>query len=90
MLLQNEADSFKLFIVQIVIALVATLYCAVFTALIALALKYTMGWRISGADETAGIDTTQHAEVAYSYTDENEQEFEEVTDFDEAQDAAHR
>ncbi len=84
------SDGFKLFIVQIVIALVATLYCAVFTALIALALKYTMGWRISGADETAGIDTTQHAEVAYSYTDENEQEFEEVTDFDEAQDAAHR
>ncbi|MDN5582178.1 MAG: ammonium transporter [Corynebacterium sp.] len=82
------ADGFKLFIVQIVIALVAVVFCTVVTAVIGLALKYTMGWRISGDDESAGIDTTQHAESAYSYSDE--EDFEEVDDFDSAQGDAHR
>ncbi|MGP5929124.1 ammonium transporter [Corynebacterium glyciniphilum] len=84
------SDGFKLFIVQIVIAVVAVVFCAVVTAVIGLALKYTMGWRISGDDENAGIDSTQHAESAYSYTDDNDQEFEEVADFDSAQGNAHR
>ena len=84
------ADGLRLFIVQIVIALVAVVFCAVVTAVIGLALKYTMGWRISGDDEHAGIDSTQHAESAYSYTDDNDQEFEEVADFDSAQGDAQR
>jgi Amt family ammonium transporter len=35
------------------------------TLIIGLALKATMGWRISDDDETVGIDQTEHAETAY-------------------------
>lgn len=82
------ADGFKLFIIQIVIALVAVVFCAVVTTIIGLALKYTMGWRISGDDETAGIDSTAHGESAYSGA--GDEEFEEVSDFDKAQQEAQR
>lgn len=51
-------------IVQIVIAVVATAFTAVMTAIIALALK-PMGWRVTDEDEATGIDETEHAETAY-------------------------
>ncbi|MDV3221620.1 ammonium transporter [Intrasporangium sp.] len=53
--------------VQIVIALVSLLISGVLTALIALALKYTLGWRVSEDDETAGIDQSEHAESGYDF-----------------------
>lgn len=61
------ADGFKLLVVQIVIALVAAVYCAIITAILGFVLKKTMGWRISGDEETAGIDTSLHGESAYYY-----------------------
>jgi Amt family ammonium transporter len=35
------------------------------TLVIALAIKYTMGWRITAEDEVEGIDFTEHGETAY-------------------------
>jgi len=61
------SDGFKLLAVQIVIALFAALWCAVVTLIIGLALKYTMGWRIKGIHEEAGIDSALHRETAYHY-----------------------
>jgi len=40
-------------------------WCGVFTAIIGLAIKYTIGWRISEDDEIEGIDLTEHGETAY-------------------------
>jgi ammonium transporter, Amt family len=40
-------------------------YSAIVTLIIALAIKYTIGWRISSADELTGIDLTEHSEVGY-------------------------
>ena len=37
------------------------------TLVIALALKATMGWRISDEDEAEGVDQTEHAETAYDF-----------------------
>lgn len=59
-------DGFKLFVVQIVIAVVALVYTAIVTAVIAVILKKVMGWRISGDEEVTGIDSVLHAESAYS------------------------
>ncbi len=52
-------------IIQICIALASVVISGVVTLVIALALKATMGWRVSDDDETVGIDQTQHAETAY-------------------------
>src|SRR5690606_21734336 len=59
---------FSQLIVQILIALVAVVFSAVVTAVIALALKASMGWRIEEDAEIAGIDQSVHAESAYDYT----------------------
>ncbi|MDO4910971.1 MAG: ammonium transporter [Corynebacterium sp.] len=59
------ADGFKLVVVQIVIALVAVVFAGVVTAIIALALKAIMGWRVSDEVEITGIDTKIHGESAY-------------------------
>ena len=37
----------------------------VFTTLIALAIKHTIGWRISEDEEIDGIDFAEHGESAY-------------------------
>ena len=36
-----------------------------FTTIIGLAIKYTLGWRISEEDEVEGIDFAEHGESAY-------------------------
>ena len=46
-------------------ALVAIAWSGVFTAIIGLAIKYTMGWRISEDAEVEGIDFAEHGEAAY-------------------------
>ncbi|WP_277454956.1 ammonium transporter [Janibacter sp. DB-40] len=53
--------------VQVIIALVAVAISVVVTTIIALALKYTMGWRVSEDDESSGIDASAHAESGYDF-----------------------
>lgn len=60
------ADGLKLFVVQIVIAVIALAYTALVTWILGTVLKKTMGWRISGTDEVSGIDSALHSESAYS------------------------
>ncbi|MEE1618886.1 ammonium transporter [Brachybacterium sp. J153] len=55
----------SLLIVQTLVALTAMIISGVLTAIIALVLKATLGWRIPEADELAGIDITHHAESGY-------------------------
>ncbi|GAA2221405.1 ammonium transporter [Promicromonospora sukumoe] len=50
---------------QIVAALVAVVYSFVLTYIIGLALKATMGWRVSEEAEVSGIDLAVHGETAY-------------------------
>ncbi|ABW15547.1 ammonium transporter [Parafrankia sp. EAN1pec] len=51
------------------LAIGATLgYSAVVTALIALALKYTIGLKVSDEDEEIGLDEALHGETAYRLT----------------------
>ncbi|MCT1386561.1 ammonium transporter, partial [Brachybacterium sp. p3-SID1565] len=54
-----------LLLVQALVALAAMLFSGLVTLVIALALKHTLGWRISAEDEAAGIDLSQHAEAGY-------------------------
>ncbi|MDO5645322.1 MAG: ammonium transporter [Dermabacter sp.] len=54
-----------LLVVQTLVALFAVVYSGLVTLVIALVLKYTLGWRVSEAEERAGIDITRHAETAY-------------------------
>jgi len=42
-------------------------WCGVLTALIGLAIKHTMGWRITPEAEVEGIDYDQHGESAYDW-----------------------
>ncbi len=46
-------------------AAVSIVWTAFFTTLIALAIKYTIGWRITEEEEVDGIDFGQHGESAY-------------------------
>jgi Amt family ammonium transporter len=50
---------------QIIIAVVSLVVSGALTAVIGLALKYTLGWRITDESETAGIDQAEHAESGY-------------------------
>ncbi|MDO4928415.1 MAG: ammonium transporter [Corynebacterium sp.] len=59
------ADGLRLFIVQIVIALVAMVFAAVLTWVIALGIKATIGWRVDAEAEAYGIDFAVHGESAY-------------------------
>jgi Amt family ammonium transporter len=51
--------------VQTIIALVSVLISGVGTAVIGLALKATLGWRVSRDVESDGIDAAVHGETAY-------------------------
>uniref|UniRef100_UPI003569B197 ammonium transporter n=1 Tax=Nocardioides sp. TaxID=35761 RepID=UPI003569B197 len=50
---------------QVLGVLVAIAWSGVATALIALVIKYTIGWRLSEEDEIEGIDFVAHGESAY-------------------------
>ncbi|WP_078701013.1 ammonium transporter [Aeromicrobium choanae] len=51
---------------QFMAALIAIVWTGVFTTIIALAIKHTIGWRVDDEDEvTHGIDFAQHGESAY-------------------------
>jgi Amt family ammonium transporter len=55
----------KPLVVQVLTALVAVAWSGLFTLIIGLAIKYTLGWRITGEAEVEGIDLDQHSETAY-------------------------
>jgi Amt family ammonium transporter len=55
----------NLLIVQILIALAAVVFSGVVTLVIALAIRATIGWRVSEEVETSGIDLAEHGESAY-------------------------
>jgi Amt family ammonium transporter len=42
-------------------------WTGVLTTLIALVIKYTIGWRVTSDGEVEGIDSDQHGEVAYDF-----------------------
>ena len=44
---------------------VAVAWSGIATLVIALAIKYTIGWRVSDEAEVGGIDLDQHGESAY-------------------------
>jgi len=52
-------------VIQVLTALSAIIWSGLFTLVIALAIKYTMGWRIDADAEQEGIDYTEHGESAY-------------------------
>lgn len=43
----------------------AIVWTGILTTIIALGIKYTIGWRINAEDEVEGIDFAQHGETAY-------------------------
>lgn len=53
---------------QAVGALAVIAYSGVITLIIALALKFTIGLRVSQEDEVTGIDESEHAETAYDFS----------------------
>jgi Amt family ammonium transporter len=57
----------KQLLVQFVVALVAILYSGVITAIIAFILEKTIGWRVSEAQEVAGVDISDQGERAYDF-----------------------
>ncbi|WP_252275242.1 ammonium transporter [Nocardioides sp. LMS-CY] len=50
---------------QVMAAAIAIAWSAVFTTVIAYAIKLTIGWRVSDEAEVDGIDSDQHGESAY-------------------------
>ena len=52
-------------VVQILIAVASLLISGILTAVIALALKATMGWRVDKDVESDGIDQSEHGESGY-------------------------
>ncbi len=50
---------------QVGAAAIAIVWSAFFTGVIGLAIKYTIGWRITEEAEVEGIDSDQHGEAAY-------------------------
>jgi Amt family ammonium transporter len=50
---------------QTLAALFTVVWTGVLTTVIALAIKYTIGWRVTEEAEVEGIDFDQHGETAY-------------------------
>lgn len=57
----------SLLVVQILVAVVAMVISGVLTAVIAVALKATMGWRLTEEQEREGVDVAHHAESGYDF-----------------------
>lgn len=58
----------KLLVVQIVIALIAAVWCGVVTIIAGKILAATFGWRIPADAEADGIDSSIHGESAYDHS----------------------
>nr|WP_044087460.1 ammonium transporter [Bifidobacterium bombi] len=57
--------SWKQLAVQVSVAIVAILYSAIVTGIIAFALQHTLGWRVSSDEEMLGVDLSDQGESAY-------------------------
>lgn len=57
----------KQLLAQLAVALIAVLYSAVITGIIAIALEKTLGWRVSEEEEVAGVDIADQGERAYDF-----------------------
>jgi ammonium transporter, Amt family len=58
-------EGVKQLVVQVLVAGYAVIWSAIATLIIGLAIKYTIGWRISEDAEVDGIDFAEHGEAAY-------------------------
>ncbi|WP_246142661.1 ammonium transporter [Nocardioides rubriscoriae] len=58
----------KQLVIQVTIAVFAIVWSAVVTLVIAYAIKFTIGWRLSDEDEIDGIDFVEHGESAYDFS----------------------
>ncbi|MCT6839272.1 MAG: ammonium transporter, partial [Bifidobacteriales bacterium] len=47
--------------------LIAVIYAAVVTGVIAFALEKTIGWRVSDKEEVVGVDQSDQGESAYEF-----------------------
>ena len=54
-------------VVQLLVAIVAIIWSAVITGIIAFALEKTIGWRVTEAQEVGGIDLADQGERAYDF-----------------------
>lgn len=54
-------------VAQVAATLFTVVYTGVLTALIALAIHRTMGFRVSAEDEARGVDLAEHSESAYAF-----------------------
>ncbi|TCD54402.1 ammonium transporter [Alloscardovia theropitheci] len=59
------SGNIRLTLAQIVIAVIAIIFSAVITFIIAYILEKTMGWRVSTYEEITGVDITRHGEQSY-------------------------
>ncbi|MDO4913321.1 MAG: ammonium transporter [Bifidobacteriaceae bacterium] len=66
-----SGGDYKQLLVQVCIALVAILYSAVITAIIAFVLEKTVGWRVSKEDEIHGVDVSDQGERGYDFAGGN-------------------
>lgn len=57
----------SLLLAQVVAVVIAVVYAAVVTFVIGIALKYTMGWRVTAEEEELGLDQSLHSEIAYEF-----------------------
>ena len=58
---------YKQLLVQFLVALIAVIYAAVVTGVIAFALEKTVGWRVSDKEEVVGVDQSDQGESAYEF-----------------------
>ena len=61
----SRRGGFRLFAEQVLANGVTMVYSFVVTALVMLALKYTIGIRVDAEVEDEGLDLTEHAEEGY-------------------------
>lgn len=58
---------YRQLLVQFLVALIAVIYAAVVTGVIAFVLEKTVGWRVSDKEEIAGVDQSDQGESAYEF-----------------------
>ena len=59
--------NFRQLLVQFLVALIAIIYAAAVTGVIAFALEKTIGWRVSKDQEVIGVDQSDQGESAYDF-----------------------
>ncbi|MDN5895650.1 MAG: ammonium transporter [Nocardioides sp.] len=60
-------DGIKQFVVQVTVAVYAVVWAGLATLIVGVAIKYTLGWRVTEDVEIEGIDFAEHGESAYDF-----------------------